>query len=95
MEREIIKDKAKVITGMVTSEAVLVDLTVDMAKQALVLVDMAEVVLVLQLLSVKFTSNTTTLLLSAEIDSTRISFQIIHLKVIFQDNIKGQEQLIW
>ena len=85
MERETIKDKtqAEAITGMVTSEASLVDSTMGMAEEILVLVDMAEVVLVLLVLFVKSTSNTTILLLSAEIDSTRISSQIINLTVIF------------
>lgn len=85
MERETIEDKiqAKAITGMVTSEASLVDSTMGMAEEILVLVDMAEVVLVLLVLFVKSTSNTTILLLSAEIDSTRISSQIINLTVIF------------
>ena len=80
---------------MVTSEVIVVDLIMDIEDKALVLADIVEVALALQLLFVRFASDTTTLLLSAEIDSTRTSFQIIHFKTIFQDNIRDQEQLIW
>ena len=95
MEEEITKDKAGVITGMVTSEVILVVLTMDMEEVVLVLVDLEEVAIALQLLFVRFAFDTITLLLSAEINSTRTSFQTIHLKTFFQDNSKDQEQPIW
>ena len=90
MEDEITKDKAGVITGMVTSEVILVVLIMDMEEVVLVLVDMVEVALALQLLFVRFAFDTTTLPLSAEIDSTITSFQTIHLKTIFQDSIRDR-----
>ena len=95
MEEEIIKDKAGVITGMVTSGVILVVLTMDIEDVVLVLVDMEEVTIALQLLSVRFAFDTITLLLSAEIDSTRTLFQTIHPKTFFQDNSKDQEQPLW